>query len=287
MTCYNPLGAFRTSAGEIIFSDRADVVGELQLPCGRCVGCRMRRAADWTLRVMHEASMWDKNCFVTLTYARDCEPPNRSLEHRDFQLFMKRLRFSRCGEEVRFFMCGEYGPLNQRPHYHACLFNVDFPDKKFFGTSGSGEAFDTSKELEDLWGHGHVSVQLLVAATAGYCARYIMSKRLGKDAQTFYGDRKPEYAAMSLKPGIGANWYLKFGNSDVYRHDFVVADGVKFRPPKYYDKLQMRKDGFDVISEERERRASEIPSSEKVYDRLRVREIVHEAKISTLKRSME
>ena len=112
MSCYHPLKGFRTPSG-VVFSElgRHDILGDIEIPCGQCIGCRMRRASDWTIRVMHEASLHSENCFVTLTYGRDKLPPDGSLEHRDFQLFMKRLRFH-AKRPVRFYMCGEYGPLN-------------------------------------------------------------------------------------------------------------------------------------------------------------------------------
>lgn len=122
-------------------------------------------------------------------------------------------------------MCGEYGPLNQRPHYHACMFNVDFYDDRVpSGRSASGQLFYTSPTLEKLWGHGIVSVQDLTPETASYCARYIMKKALGQNSDSAYEDidedgvivkRRPEYAAMSLKPGIGAKWFEKYSR-DVF-----------------------------------------------------------------------
>ena len=130
MSCYHPIKGFRTTTG-VSFSQlrRDDHVGDIEIPCGRCIGCRMRRASDWSLRVMHEAQLWKENCFVTLTYGHGKLPPNGSLDHGDFQLFMKRLR-KRVGKPVRFYMCGEYGDEGGRAHYHACLFNVDFQDRR-------------------------------------------------------------------------------------------------------------------------------------------------------------
>ena len=153
MSCYHPLKGFRTPSG-VVFSElgRHDILGDIEIPCGQCIGCRMRRASDWTIRVMHEASLHSENCFVTLTYGRDKLPPDGSLEHRDFQLFMKRLR-RHFGKTVRFYMCGEYGPLNFRPHYHACLFNVNFiSDRVPAGKSGSGAVFYDSPTLEEALG---------------------------------------------------------------------------------------------------------------------------------------
>lgn len=258
---------------------------------------------------MHEASLYDANCFVTLTYAPGAVPPNNSLQHRDFQLFMKRLRKHFSGKSrscnlpptkdgkinIRFFMCGEYGEENQRPHYHACLFGVDFrSDRVHAGKSGSGSVFYDSPTLSMLWGLGRVSVQDLCNETASYCARYVMKKALGVDAETAYdvvtadGEvvrKRPEYAAMSLKPGIGARWLERF-RDDVYPHDYVVQRGAKRRPPKYYDRLHARSGALSVDDVELSRftRGREH-ADDNTEERLRVREQVHLARVKTLKRA--
>lgn len=297
MSCYHPIQAFRTPDG-VVFVERSrhDIIGRIELPCGSCIGCRLRRSQDWALRCMHEAAMHKENCFITLTYARDCLPPESSLEHRDFQLFLKRLRARFCSRTVRFYMCGEYGPKNGRPHYHACLFGVDFiKDRVPNGKSASGMMFYDSKELRDLWGHGKVSVQDLRTETAGYCARYIMKKVLGPDAKTAYDSvdedgvihkRRPEYAAMSLKPGIGAEWFAKY-KRDVFPRDLVVAGGMKYCPPKYYDKLlkRSRDAALDGIEFKRELRAREAAPDNTVERRL-VREVVQTARVRSLTRDL-
>lgn len=289
MSCYHPVKGFRTPNG-VVFSElsRHDIIGSIELPCGMCIGCRMRRASDWTLRVMHEAQCWDENCFVTLTYARDALPPGGSLCHEDFQKFLKRLRKLMDGTTVRFFMCGEYGPLNLRPHYHACLFNVNFSDGRPSGKSASGAVFYDSPRLSKLWSHGIVSVQPLVRETAGYAARYVMKKALGFAGELWreqHPDLRPEYAAMSLKPGIGAAWFAKYGQQ-VYANDFVVMDGRKEAVPKFYDKLMKRgdPDRLELLKWAREKRAL-LHVADQTDDRLLVRESVHEARMRNFSRS--
>lgn len=296
MSCYSPLKAFRTPTG-VVFQElsRYDIIGRVDLPCGQCIGCRMRRASDWELRVMHEAASWERNCFVTLTYSPGNLPANASLEHRDFQLFMKRVR--RSMGAIRFYMCGEYGPLNLRPHYHSVLFGIDFrDDRKVSGRGASGALFYESQKLTDLWGLGKCSVQDLTRETAGYCARYIMKKVLGPSSEKAYErttedgeivNVAPEYSAMSLKPGIGSAWYERFMR-DVYPHDFVIAGGVKRAPPKYYDKLLKRSRHvmLDDVEFAREQRAiSAAPDN--TEDRLKVREIVHTARLRNQLRNLE
>jgi len=295
VSCYHPVKGFRTPNG-VVFSElkrHGDIIGTIELACGQCIGCRMRRASDWTLRCMHEASLWDDNCFITLTYARDCLPPNGSLCHADYQRFMKRLRKKKG--KVRFYMCGEYGPLNGRPHYHGCLFGVDFKDRVPRGTSNSGELFYSSAELEELWTHGNVSVQNLTNETAGYCARYIMKKALGENAKTAYTrvdedgviiELTPEYAAMSLKPGIGAAWFNEYMR-DVFPHDHVVQNGVERTPPKYYDRLYKKTNDAKIDDVEFARQKRAISARpENTDERLGVREKVHEAKVRSLRRDL-
>jgi len=299
VSCYHPIKGFRTANG-VVFSEKArhgDYLGDIELPCGQCVGCRMRRASDWALRCMHEASQWDDSCFVTLTYASGCLPPNGSLCHADYQKFMKRLRKSIAPEPVRFYMCGEYGDEKARPHYHACLFNVHFrADMVPRGTSASGQVFYDSKTLRELWGHGNVSVQDLTNETASYCTRYIMQKVLGKNAKTAYNkitedgeiiEMQPPYNAMSLKPGIGAGWFEKYAR-DVFPHDYVIQNGQKKTPPKYYDKLRARGDDkkADEIEYARQKRALRA-RPDNTDDRRAVREIVHLAKVRELKRNLK
>jgi len=292
--CYHPLRAFRTPEG-VVFSElgRYDIISQIELPCGQCIGCRMRRASDWELRVMHEASLWPENCFVTLTYAEGNLPSNASLEYRDFQLFMKRLRKHFGKRTVRFYMCGEYGELRARPHYHACLFNCDFDDKLPVGKSKSGELYYSSEVLSKLWGLGIVSVQPLVRETASYCARYIMKKVFGDDAFAAYStvdddgvvtQRRPEFASMSLRPGIGAAWFDKF-STDVFPHDMCVANGVERRVPRYYDKRFKRDGDFDSVEFERQK-AAQLAAPDNSVERRLVREAVHLAKVSTLKRDL-
>jgi hypothetical protein len=293
VSCYHPIKGYRTSSG-VVFSElsRYDILGDIEIPCGMCIGCRLRRAQDWTLRIMHEASIWPENSFVTLTYGRNCLPADGSLDHRDFQLFMKRLR-KWHGDTVRFYMCGEYGEKKHRPHYHACLFNVGFRSDRVPHRRGeSGFMSYLQPDLTKLWPHGEATVQNLVKENAGYCARYIMKKRLGVEADAAYVTadgviQRPEYAAMSLRPGIGAYWFKQFGR-DVYPHDFVIAGGSKFAPPKYYDKLMRRNESVDVDGVEYARfKRALLSADEQTEERRAVREKVQLARITNLKRELE
>lgn len=300
MACFHPLKAFRTAGGEIIFNPhRADTVADLTLPCGQCVGCRLERSRQWAIRCVHEASLHKDNCFITLTYAPEHLPKDNSLHYKDFQLFMKRLRKRFTNQKIRFYMCGEYGENFGRPHFHACLFGFDFSDKRLFFTSRNGDKIFRSDVLEELWPFGLCSIGEVTFKSAAYVARYIMKKVTGNSlnpdtglpfSEHYYmGDgqyRTPEFTKMSLKPGIGSDWLDKY-KSDVYPNDYVVINGKKVKPPRYYDKKYAISDPFDYDELEFNRfsRARE-KLDDNTPERLAVRKEVLEAKLSKLKRNL-
>lgn len=294
MACYKPLAAYRTAYGDVTF-DRRQGDTELSLPCGACVGCRVDRARSWSLRCVHEASLHKLNCFVTLTYSELNLPPGGSLRYRDFQLFMKRLR-KESKVRVRFFVCGEYGEQLSRPHYHACLFGYDFPDKRPVSLLSSSQKSWRSKVLERLWPLGFCHLGELNVRSAAYAARYVLKKVTGHagaahyrrvDADGVVSNLVPEFARMSLRPGIASAWFDRFA-SDVTTFDYVVHEGSKFKVPKYYDRLLERSDP-DLLAqwkEDRELRALPF-RQDGTPERLSVREAVEVARISTLRREFE
>ena len=295
MACFSPLSAYRLANGEVVFVERGDVVSSLTLPCGQCIGCRLERSRQWAVRCMHEASLHDNNCFITLTYSSEHLPSDNSLHYRHFQLFMKRLR-KYAKTPVRFYMCGEYGDMGGRPHYHACLFGYSFADLQLVNHSPAGSPIYRSAVLESLWTSGFSSVGEVTFESAAYVARYIMKKITGSQSDAHYRDvdlssgeiitRCKEFNRMSLKPGIGAKWFEKF-NTDVFPHDRVIINGSKSKPPRYYDKLYSRMNpiGFEDIQYFRELAA--IPhSADNTPERLRVKSVVAQARLAQLKRSL-
>jgi hypothetical protein len=92
MACYHPIGAYQKRAGGPVYFKNDGAGMPLQLPCGQCVGCKLERSRQWAVRCMHEASLYENNCFVTLTLDDDHLPSDGSLDKDIFQRFMKRLR---------------------------------------------------------------------------------------------------------------------------------------------------------------------------------------------------
>lgn len=293
MPCYRPLTGYESievnESGKrsIVFTHRDGYTDKMiTVPCGACIGCRLDRAQKWALRCLHESSLYEDNCFITLTYDDDKIPENYSLEVKDFQKFMKRLRKAYPEKTIRFFHCGEYGEQTHRPHYHACIFNFDFPDKKILPRDARKEPIYSSEILSSLWGKGHCSVGALTYNSASYVARYILKKVTGQQAKNHYNGRKPEYITMSRRPGIGHEW-IKENYKDIYPDDFVVLrGGQKFKAPKYYDTVYDEIDhkSLMLIKGRREKQAKNNPDQKN--HRLYAREKVKIAQIQSLKREL-
>lgn len=250
---------------------------------------------------MHEAQEHKDNAFITLTYNDENLPNYKegrypTLRYRDFQKFLKRLR-KRYGAGIRFYMCGEYGEQYGRPHYHAALFGLDFPDKTYWRKSESGFPSYRSEQLASLWPHGNSECGDLTFESAAYMARYIMKKRLGKEAANYYTrvdpitlaeySIEPEFNNMSRRPGIGRGWFEKW-NKDVYPHDFVVIDGQQHKPPRYYDNLLkvLAPQNFEDIKKRRLENAFKN-KADNTPARLAVKETVAMARLKLKKRTLE
>ena len=248
------------------------------------------------MRCMHEAQLHENNCFITLTYDNTHLPSDGSLHYEDFQRFVKRLRKKFGHTRIRYYMAGEYGENFGRPHFHACIFGFDFSDKKLWKRSSSGSMLYRSQDLETLWPFGYSSIGDVNFESAAYVARYIMKKVTGHNSKAHYTQtdtetgeittRKPEFNKMSLKPGIGYDWYKTY-KTDVYPHDYVVIKGKKVKPPKFYDKKYKMDNPyeFDEILYKREINGK-LNSEDNTFERLKVKEIVQQAKLQQLKRTL-
>lgn len=271
MPCYRPLHGYRsrelTEKGKrkIVFNPSDGYLDmEITIPCGQCIGCRLEKSRQWAIRCVYEAQMYDSNCFITLTYDNEHLPKDHSLKLEHFQKFFKLLRKRFKGEKsifdesrgkhirpIRYFHCGEYGDEYSRPHYHACVFNFDFPDKELWKTT-NGVNLYTSEICNSIWKKGYCVIGDVTFDSAAYVARYI-TKKLNNDDEAYTRINfidgeifpvKPEYATMSRNGGIGKEWFKRF-KDDVYPHDYVVVNGKKMKPPKFFDKLLEEVDHFE------------------------------------------
>lgn len=269
--------------------------------------------------------------FITLTYDEEHLPSPATLSHRDFQLFMKKLRQhvenidstskekpTKCtplctgditkNREINFpekqkakptlsyYMSGEYGEKNLRPHFHACVFGFNFQDRQYHQKTKIGETIYTSKTLTKIWGKGYASIGAVTFASAAYIARYIVAKITGPNAKAHYTtfdektgtffERKPEYNKMSLHPALGKRWLEKY-QDDVYPHGYIVINGHKVQAPRYYDELYKtaHPKEFKKLQETRQQEAN-LQKAETTPKRLADRETVQQAQAGQLKRKL-
>lgn len=261
MPCYNPIAVSLSPKGldgkkVIVWSPSKEGFQQINLPCGQCVGCRITKAQSWATRCVHEASLWDDNSFLTLTY-NDEHLKSSSLIKKDFQTFMKRLRKYYSGKKIRYYGCGEYGDKTARPHFHSCVFGLDFEDKILYKMSFENPLW-TSEILDKIWGHGNCIIGIVNNKTAAYVARYIGKKIMGTSQiaeamrANVYQGREPEFALMSRRPGIGSLWFEMY-SGDVYPTDEIIQEGVPIQVPRYYDTLLEKKDleEFEKIKQAR------------------------------------
>lgn len=261
----------------------------IYLPCGQCYACRIARSRDWATRCVLEARAFgDNNCFITLTYNDENLPKDLSLHKEDFQKFMKRLR-KNSGAKIRYYMCGEYGSLYQRPHFHACLFGYK-PKNLELWSIRNGIKLYRSPFLEKCWPFGFVTVGEVTYESAAYVARYVLKKMTGAVAESHYHGRLPEYTNMSLKPGIGQSFFEKY-SEEIYERDFVIIrDGIKAKVPRYFDDIYDRYYGdgsFDLTVKPRRAlssnlRFNKVPHEytlKRVIDRAQAKEISAKQKL--------
>ena len=284
MSCYKPLIRLynpndREKSGRVYSLDRfSQLIGKqvkyedlmynpkvMLIPCGQCIGCRIRQREDWTTRIELEARDYPKEevWFITLTYDEDHVPgmivktgeimrkvqytwkPGEKrpssvqiLLYEDIQKFLKRLRKAYKGK-LRYFVAGEYGEQTARPHYHMILYGWKPTDlENLYKIQHNG--YYTSEWLKGLWGMGQIQIAQAVPETYRYVAGYVTKKMYeidGKKANAYYelGQTKP-FACMSLKPGLGDNYYQKH-KAEIWRQGYIqCTNGKRAQIPRYYEK---------------------------------------------------
>lgn len=234
-------------------------------PCGRCPPCTSARSATWAFRLQQEDKIAISSHFITLTYDNIHVPRTSSgfntLSKRDVQLFLKRLR-KRCskrGLSLRYYLCGEYGSKNFRPHYHAIIFNA------------------TEMEIESSWCDrdgfviGSVFFGKTQSASIGYCLKYM--RKSGRCPFFKGDDRISEFQLFSQS--LGSNYIteatIQYHLSEVIGRCFVrLPGGVCVKMPKsfkskifsYEKRLEIMRYYFELQRHEEEKLRDRLNSSD-------------------------
>jgi len=210
------------------------------VPCNSCLQCRLSQSRNWAVRCQHELQMHPQGgIFLTLTYAPENLPSNRSLDKTVVPRFIADLR-RWTGASLKYFHCGEYGDKLERPHYHVLIFGWRPSDAIKRPRRGLYDLY-TSPTIEALWPYGFAPFGELTFESAAYTARYATKKITGRKAEDHYKGKQPEYATMSNRGGIGRSWLEKYF-TEVYPSDAVLVNGHLVQPPRFYDKICEKRD---------------------------------------------
>lgn len=352
MSCYSPLiGVYKglKSDGkkniviysrDTICSDafkfQEKIVGEERvlytIPCGKCLGCRSDLSKEWSDRLILESLYHDNAYFITLTYCNEylsykqrpsfdpetgeyCD--RASLDKKDFQDFMKRLRYKFPECRLRFYAAGEYGDKSLRPHMHAIIFGL--PGKEDLkmipcGASETGNIYYSSEIIEDCWKATEDSIYLCGMnkeamlqhknpSLLGWCSiepanqytmKYVTSyvtKKIGEINDNWYRSLNivPPFSLSSRRPGIGLQYFKD--------HPECVVDGqikvaspsgtINCRVPRYFKKqyADMFPEEYDRLAFARMKKADEMLAAELFRtdlnedDYLKVKESAHKSRL--------
>jgi len=162
---------------------------------------------------MLESLKHGDSSFITLTYSPENIPEGGTLVPKHAQDWLKRLR-RQSTNKLRYYLVGEYGDHTQRPHYHAAIFGIG-PESRAL--------------IESTWGKGHVHVGDLTKDSSAYVAGYVTKKMTSPTDPRLKG-RHPEFARMSLRPGIGATAMHEIANVLTSKHGAEIIINNKDVP---------------------------------------------------------
>lgn len=211
MACYNPIlvqnlpnlgkrkflhWEFATDLKKLLYKDAI-------FDCLKCIFCRKKSAYNLAIRCVLHASLYKKNSFITLTYDETKEDYHNQRNHRDIELFIKKLRSyvtRKHGHKIEIFKVHEYGK-NGKKHWHLACFGYDYSDKECISQK-NGIPLYKSNILENQWGHGICSIGNIEEASAMYLAQY-----MEKDIKN--GNTNNSKKAKSHHKGIGLPYFMR------------------------------------------------------------------------------
>lgn len=226
MACFTPKDAWMSNrvndAGNNFITWNhalADKTNPVEVPCGKCIGCRLDKRKRLGVQVFHEAQMHDYKCMATFTYSDENNPG--VIVKEDMQKAIKRMRSEPNNLEFKYLVAGEYGENTHRPHFHMAIIGYDFLGGPGVQHIGKGQYMN--RMLTDIWGNGAVHIVPLTIERCMYVAAYTM-KKMGE-----------EECWHSHSHYMGKTWLDKHWD-DIARTGRVVINGGEHPiPPKYFE----------------------------------------------------
>lgn len=251
MVCFSPLKGYRsrrlnpeTGKRPVVFSPSQGFSDlPVLVPCGKCLGCLMTRAFNWSIRCTCESVNYDESYFLTLTYDNKNMPEDRELCRADVQSFVKRLRYHFRNYRLRVFYCGEYGDKRHRPHYHMIVFGLPLEKEGCLmfpvDYSKRGNTNYACPFIEKIWQKGIVRVGTFTPGSASYVAQYTLKKH-SPDMSAFISRKRVKpFIGMSNRPGLGFDFFMS-NHTSLYRRGFFRPfpdKDITVRPIPYFNKL--------------------------------------------------
>lgn len=232
MYCYQPFTIKVIQKGKSYKQD-------LQVPCGKCLGCRIAKRKEWSLRMLHELNYHKESVFLTLTYNDYYVPSTGSLNVAELQNFFKRLRKTLGERKIKYFACGEYGEQNWRPHYHAIVFGLGLTDydKSLVVDSWPYCDWDNNTIYRNSFG-------LAEPDSIRYVAQYIDKKYSGDLEIEMYLENGLQPVFRLMSQGIGERYALE-NEQQMTDLLYISHQGVKHSIPRYYiKKLELETDSI-------------------------------------------
>ncbi|QXP08278.1 MAG: replication initiator protein [Arizlama microvirus] len=241
-----------------------------QIPCRKCLACRIEYSRETAVRCVHEAQMYENNIFLTLTYS-DQNLVSKKLQYKDIQKFIKDLRHhifqqklnqmfpklvqseqrklwksltkqtrDNIYETIRISVMavGEYGESTKRPHWHLLIFNYRPMDATYHRNNEVGDKIYKSETIDKIWGKNDPQqkpneIGEVNFKSAGYVARYSAKKLVhGKDGEHEY----EPISRRSSKNAIGKKWIEKYYKDVFALGSIVLPGGQMCGVPKYYER---------------------------------------------------
>ncbi len=229
-----------------------DITEYIDIPCRHCEECYTQMRLEWIYRATCEMQLHKSAIFVTLTYKDYNDgitqlPPvaemvtddgeillHQTLRHRDFQLFMKRLRKQFPDRKIRYMVCGEYGSRTFRPHYHAIIYGLslkDFPDCLIHNTNSHGDVLYSSVMFENIWNYGYCLLSSADNGTIAYVAGYVAKKFTALKSKDWYEYTHvvAPYIRSSNRPGLGSDYISSQFDKLVDEYDYFTLPAINDR----------------------------------------------------------
>lgn len=204
--------------------------------------CKIARTREWAKRIVDEASLYEENRFITLTYNDENYMKlgfHKSIDKKIIFNFFRRLKERK---KVKYFACGEYGEKYGRPHYHAIVFNFGACHhcrvccKPLQSKQVAPEPGTDCYLLEECWTNGFVYSGSVTYKSARYVAKYCQKQLYAYDALVWdwlYYDCNPPFAIFTK--GLGKEFVL--ANKEYFMSKLSCKiNGVDCSIPRYYKK---------------------------------------------------